>query len=268
MSEHEPVDKTSPDYLRHLARRSMDIYYESYQEMITVFDFFAGYHWNQEQYNELRAQHIPILYRNIVKTLTNRLSGHFDTIVNTAKVIPQQIEDIPIAEIFNDLVNKDLRDSGFNTNEGKEMLRQTFISGLGVVERMPVKNGKVDIFGRPLHKMSVKTIPAYDVILDETSREQNYSDARHFHRLKWMTEEDMIKNFPDIDLKEVTIGGDSVGSPFNIWNRFDQGVHVVATPMRICIAACTQSLRLVTNATAFGGATTKFLRKRRLHTTV
>ena len=221
------VDMTSVEYLRETAQRSVETYYESYQEAYEMHLLYHGYHFDQQEYNTLKSQKIPFLRNNEIRKYTDLIVGYMGTIVSTVKITPQQEQDVHIAELFNDYVNLLFRQSAWDTADGKQALAQFALNGLLCIERVPVDAGRTDRFGRSINDYPIKFVPVYDVYLDPASRELDYSDARFIHRQQWMTKEEMEHNFPDVNLEELRIGGDSIGSAYNISNRF-QGASDIA----------------------------------------
>ena len=214
------------EYLRQTAQRSITTYYESYEEAYEAYEYYHGRHWTEEQLNELTENKIPPVYSNMIRKYAHIIIGHFGTVVNTVRITPQQRQDVPLAEILNDLTNYTFRFNGWDTDVGQDMILQLLIAGLVVVERMPYDTGEKDEFGRPINAISMKNVLVQDIMLDPASKELDYSDARFIHRKMWMTREEFVRNFPDADPDKVPTGGDSIGSPFLIRDSFNNRTNV------------------------------------------
>ena len=165
---------------------------------------------------------MPILYSNEIKKYADLIVGHFSTIVNTINARAQQQRDAEIAEILNDLITYIFRQNAWDTDTGKNAILQALLTGIICVSRMPVDTGRKDEFGRPIYDIEIKNVPIYDLVLDPASKELDYSDARWIQRQMWMTEEQVRHQFPDVDIKTLTIGGSSINSPYTIANGFQQ----------------------------------------------
>ena len=209
-------DKITPQYLREMAERSFEIYRDSYADADELYRFYTGRHFTDEQKDELRNSNIPAPIVNLIRRYTETIIGQIGVDVNTVRITPQQQADTPLAEILNDLVNKIFRDSAWDTTESQNMITQALLTGLACVEVIPYETEEKDEFGRPVIDIKINNIHYRDIILDPTSEKSDYSDARYVHRRIWMTREDMLRNFPDIELNSITSGGDSVGVDYSV----------------------------------------------------
>ena len=221
MPEH--TDLTSIDSIRKSMVSSYNIYQESYDKAFEAFNFFHGRQRTLEQIDYLRKQGVPPLTFNLIRYFTHRILGFMSSTVNTVKITPQQIEDIPIAAINNDLVNYIYRKNGWDTDKGQDAVTQYLLSGLFCVSCMPVKTKKTDQFGRPIYDIQIENVNALDLVLDPASKEPDYSDARYIHRRILMTKEELMSQFPDADISQLRPGGDSVGANYGTFTRFQDG---------------------------------------------
>ena len=208
------------EYLRATAERSLNIYAKSYNEADNIMRYYTDKPWSDEELAELQENRIPAKRTNLILQLCNIIVGEISNEVNTVRVTPQQMEDTPLAEILNDLVNYIFRKTAWDTTVGQDMISQALLTGLVCIQRVPYDTGKKDQFGRPIYDISIENVSYKDVILDPASRKANYSDARYIHRRIWMTKEEMVENFPDVDISSISSGGDSIGIDFSLTNRF------------------------------------------------
>ena len=231
--------KTDLETLKRIAQESMQCYRDSYIEAQIIHNFYHGYHFNNEELAELNENGIPPLYMNLIKKYAHRILAEYSASVNTVKVLPQQQQDVPLAEIMNDLINFDFRSNAIDTDEGQDGQLQALLTGLMTFSCMPVDTGLKDEFGRTIYKNEIKNLDVYDCILDPASRSVDYSDARWFQHQTWMTKEELLYNFPEADLDKLQLGVDTIDTPYNI-RRYNNAIsnQDICTDLYSVVHAC------------------------------
>ena len=203
--------------LRQQCIHSHSCYRESFLEAYDMYEYYHGRHLTREQINELTRYRIPTIHVNKIRKLVKQISGYFESIVNTVKVLPQQANDVTRAAVLNEVVNAQFRSNKFDTSVGRDTITDAVITGLIVLFRSPVNTGKTDQFGRIKYVTEIKPVSIFDIFLDPNSREVDYSDAQYVHRSMWLNHLEMKKLFPKFDLSTLSVGTASVEST-NIYN--------------------------------------------------
>lgn len=203
-------DPTSIDNLRNLAQWSHRIYQKSYVEAVKAHNYYHGDQLSQFRMDTLDEAGIPYQKKNLVKKFTNLITGRATTIVNTTVVKAQREQDVELATILNNIVNFDYRRNAFDTDQGREVYKQGILTGLFSVLRHPVDTGERDEFRRPVWGNLIEYVPAYQLILDPNSDRFDYSDAEWVMRVQWLSENQMKKSFPDINLDDYDRGTNTI----------------------------------------------------------
>ena len=196
--------------LKKQAEYAYRCYERSYSELRQVTDYYHGRHWDIDQWSNLAKDDIPPAPDNLVKQYAHTIKGHFDSILNTVTVRPQQQEDVAIAEIFNDLVNFIFRQNAIDTDEGSHIILQALLSGVCSAYCAPIDTGKTDEFDRPIYDVEIKHVHMSTLILDPVSKALDYSDARFIHRVMNMSEQQLKASFPDANLDKIKKGQNSI----------------------------------------------------------
>ena len=230
--------------LQAQCQHSITCYEDSYEEARTAHDYYHGRHWGVDEYTQLIEKRIPPMYINMFRKLSDRLVGHLGTVVNTVRIIPQQRQDVALAEILNTLVNYTFRSNSFDTEEGQDIQLQGLLTGLFCCTCMPVATGQQDEFGRDKYQIEMKMVPVYDIILDPASKELDYSDARYIHRSLWLTEEQLLEEFPNVDVGKLSIGVSSTGSSYDLHYRYNKtNTGNPCSTMYNVIHSCVQDVK-------------------------
>ena len=171
-----------------------DLYETSRIEADEVWNMYHNRQWTEEQLNVLEARGQPKETFNVIKLFARTLVGYYSTVVNTAKALPTQANDVTTATLATDIIQATMEQNDFLT-EGDKMKLSALVSGLMVVETHPIYTGKRDNFNRPIYKIKTKHVADYEVVIDPLSREEDYSDGRFLHRYKWVPAEEIQKKF-------------------------------------------------------------------------
>lgn len=186
---------------------SFHLGYEAFEssrlEEEIILDAYHNRQWTRDQLAVLSNRGQPAETFNVIKLFARMLIGYYSTVVNTAKALPVQFEDITMATMATDLI-KAVHDQNYFYSEGDKIKLSAILSGLMVVHIAPVFTGQRDKFGRPIYKLVEEAVPSNQVVIDPMSTAEDYSDGRFLHRFKWVPEEVIVKQFGKAALDQIT----------------------------------------------------------------
>jgi len=197
--------KTDIHTLQDLFKIGYEAYEHSRYEAAEVMDLFHNRQYNHSQLATLENRGQPAETFNVIKLFGRLLLGYYSSVVNTVKVSPEQLQDIPTASILNDLIRKSMERNQFET-EGDKIKLDGILQGLMCTYVDVEETGKTDRFGRKLKQLSLSHVPAEEIVLDPMSTLEDYSDARFLHRFKWMSEDQLkklMREFSDMTNKKI-----------------------------------------------------------------
>lgn len=186
--------KPTIESLKDTFHMGYDLYETSRIEADEVWNMYHNRQWTSQQQQLLASRGQPQETFNVVKLFARTLVGYYSTVVNTAKALPRQANDVTMATLGTDIIQATLEYNDFLT-EGDKLKLSALISGLMVCEIDPVPTGERDQFNRPIYRIRVNQVPDYEVVVDPLSSEEDYSDARFLHRFKWVPAETIEKMF-------------------------------------------------------------------------
>jgi hypothetical protein len=169
-----------------------DAYEASSTEALAVWDLYHNRQYTTEQLNKLALRGQPAETFNVIKLFSRMAVGYYSTVVNTAIARPTKLTQIANAQLVNDVLDYSFRTNNFIT-EGDKVKLGGLISGLLICFVDVKRTGEKDQFGRPLYKIELEYIPDSQCVLDPSSTKDDYSDAKFFHRFKWVSEDDVEK---------------------------------------------------------------------------
>ncbi len=176
------------DYLKETFQYSIDTYSASQKEAQECRDMYTNRHYTQEQIAVLTERGQPVETFNIVLMMIRALTGYLGKVQNTPEIKPRTINDNDVAAALNDYTQYVLEDNTYDLVKRKLML-DGLTSGLMVQYVDVVKTGQKDKYGRDIHKIKLSYVPSWQVGMDPQSKLEDKSDARFFHRFKWISEE-------------------------------------------------------------------------------
>jgi len=186
--------KTDITTLQDTFKIGYESYEESRKEAQEVWDMYHNRQYTDNQQATLAARGQPAETFNIIKLFARMLLGYYSTVLNTIKVSPVQMQDIPTSAILNDLVKYTMRKNNFAT-EGDKLKLSGIISGVMCSYIDVEDTGDRDPFGRMIRDINISHVPDSEIVLDPLSRLEDYSDARFIHRFKWVSEDQLIALF-------------------------------------------------------------------------
>jgi len=196
-------DVTSVEYLKDTFRIGYSAFEPSRVEAKQVWNMYHNRQYTTAQLATLSNRGQPAETFNVIKLFSRMLLGYYSTLVNTIKVNPIGIEDVPTASVLNDVIAYTLRSSNFSV-EGEKVKLSTMISGLACVYVEVQPTGETDKFGRPHHEIVLEHVPESEIVLDPMSRRDDYTDARYIHRYKWVSEAALVELFGQSKVDDLT----------------------------------------------------------------
>lgn len=177
---------------------SFKIGYEAFEasreEAREVDDLYHNRQFTMEQLSKLKARGQPAETFNVVKKYSRMLLGYYSTVVNTAVALPNNPRDTTNASVITDIITHTFERNRMDTL-GDKLKLSGLLTGLMSTFTNVFDTGRKDDFGRPINAIDISYVPPSQLVLDPSSVEDDYSDARFLHRFKWMTEETIIKLF-------------------------------------------------------------------------
>mgnify|MGYP003998423015 CR=1 FL=1 len=179
-----------------------EAYEESREEAREVWNMYHNRQYTDEQIAVLKNRGQPVETFNVIKLFARMLIGYYSTVLNTVKVSPEQMNDIPTASVLNDLVKHTMRVNNFDT-EGDKLKLSGLVSGIMCSYIDVEDTGEKDVFGRNIRQISINHVPDSEIVLDPLSRLEDYSDARFLHRYRWLSDDQVVKLFGKEKLEEL-----------------------------------------------------------------
>lgn len=186
--------KVNIENLQDTFQIGYDAYLDSRVEANRVEDYYHNRQYTSDQLNTLENRGQPAETFNIVKLFARQLVGYYSTIINTVKVNPVQYQDVDLADMLNDVSSQVMRENSF-VAEGDAIKLDGFLSGLFCSYTNVVETGETDRYGRKMYNITMEHVPSSELVLDPMSTRADYKDARFIHRFKWLSVEDVKKNF-------------------------------------------------------------------------
>ena len=184
--------ETDIQTLKDLFKISYEAFESSREEEKEIRDLYHNRQYTQEQLAALDDRNQPKETFNILKLFGRTIIGFYSTVVNTVKIKPRQLQDIPTALLLHDVIQYVFEQNQFDI-EGDKIKLDALISGLMCVYFDVVDTGQVDKFNYPIRQVEVSHIPSREILLDPLSYKEDYSDGRFIHRFKWVSEGDLKK---------------------------------------------------------------------------
>ena len=193
--------------LKNQLQAGYEAYADSRQLAEETWEYFHNRQYTQQQLSILENRGQPKETFNIIKLFTRMLLGYYSTVINSIRVKPKQYEDIPTANVLNDVIHYIINENKFDKRADNIKL-DGMLSGLMVAYLNVVKTPVKDIFHRDTYDINISYVPSREVILDPMSVRPDYKDARFIHRFKWISKETFIKLFGKEKLNEVDANQD------------------------------------------------------------
>ena len=188
--EAELVDK-----LDRMVRYAMDhpTWVEARKEMQRCHEYNEGQQWSDDELRELKARKQPATVDNLVSFTVNKLVGELvDQRVRIGFRGRNAPADTESASILSDIFLH-IRQSNDLEFEERDMARDGFVSGFGVIEAYPTFDDLYQPEIKVRHEDSLIVGP------DPDSRRYDWNeDAKYIWRAKWMDADEAKEKYPKI----------------------------------------------------------------------
>ena len=182
---------------------SNEAYEPSILEGKEVIDLYHNRQYTSAQLAKLSENGQPAETFNIIKMMTNAMIGYMETIVSEINIEPRYMSSATSALLLNDVVKFTLDTNDFEALE-KRVKLDGLLTGLMVIYEEVVPTGILDEQGVEIMDIKLSHIPSWQVRIDHMARLDDYSDARHIHHFKWLTEEEIEDTFGKAVLDRLT----------------------------------------------------------------
>lgn len=210
---------------------SLSYFKESREAAKEIVEFNHNRHYTISQLNVLRNRKQPAETFNVVKAYKRIINGYLASTINTINVKPVGIEDINTAAIGQDIVQYTLRISKFGKMKTK-LVDDLLLAGMCAYEIKATETGQ-DQFGTKDYQVKVCYLPWDEVIVDPKSREEDYSDARHISKFRWLSREDIEDNWPNkvdrLDSSSSSVDDIETNRPYAIGNYKLNDAYLIVT---------------------------------------
>jgi len=188
----KPLLERIRDYFEY----SLDYFSESRAQAKEVIEFNHNRHYTIAQLTVLQNRKQPAETFNIIKSYKRVIGGYLASTISNINVKPVGAEDINIAALGQDLVQYALRISKFKRVRVK-LIDDLLLTGLCAYEIRVNKTGEKDEFGTDNVDIKINYLPWDEVVVDPKSREEDYSDAKHISKYRWLSAEDIDNLWPN-----------------------------------------------------------------------
>lgn len=185
---------TDVKYLKDTFKIGYEAYEESRTEAKELWNMYHNRHYTVDQLAVLANRGQPAETFNVIKLYTRVLLGYYSTVINSIQAFPVRPEDVMSSSVLNDTISYVLRENSF-MSEGEKVKLSGIISGLMCTYQDVLDTGERDEYGRPITEITVEHVPEFEIVLDPSSRKDDYSDARYIHRFRWVNEMEVERLF-------------------------------------------------------------------------
>jgi len=194
--------KATIEDLKDTFKIGYEAFEDSRKEADTVWNLYHNRQFTPEQLAILERRGQPAETFNVIKMFARMLVGYYSTVVNDIVVRPTNPRDIYTATVLNDVINYILKSNRFDI-EGDKLKLGGLVSGLLCSYTNISDSGKTDQFSRTIFNTTVNYVPDAEIILDPSSRLDDYSDATYMHRFRWLTEDAVRTTFGQANLDKL-----------------------------------------------------------------
>ena len=167
---------------------SRDVYKDSDIEAQEIVDMYHNRQYTEEEISVLTSRGQPVETFNVIKAFSNSIGGYFNSVVNTVKISPRYTSNPAAALLLDDTVQYVLEENEWEMEATKVTL-DGLLTGKMCVFYDIQDTGATDQFGRKIKHLDISHVPAWQVKIDPMSFKDDMSDARYWHRWKWVDSE-------------------------------------------------------------------------------
>ena len=186
--------KATVEEMRKTFKLGYEAFEDSRREAEQAWDLYHNRQYTPEQMAVLENRGQPAETFNVIKMFSRMLTGYYSTVANTVTATAKHYDDTDQASALNSTIDKVFELNRFTT-EGDKIKLGGMISGLFVSYMDVVDTGERDQFNRPVNQVVCHYVPDSQIVLDDSSTMDDYSDASYLHRFKWMTSDKVLETF-------------------------------------------------------------------------
>ncbi|MEW5833023.1 MAG: hypothetical protein AB1763_09330 [Campylobacterota bacterium] len=184
----------TPHELRLMLQESYELSIQARREAAEHRRYYEGDQLPPDVLAVLQSRSQPIQWENTYKEIGNKILGYKATARKQLKVGGRQRNDADIARLLTDICLS-IPDSTEYDSHKKLCDEDLMITGQGVMEiTLNVLEGR-DLEGRAEKEILGYHVPFEESFTDPYAKAPDYSDARYFHRPRWMDREDLYQYF-------------------------------------------------------------------------
>lgn len=197
------------DEVRKRYRAAKDHWREWLDDAQECYKFYAGDQWSEDDRQYLREQQRPEVTFNRSKPLIDAVLGHEANNRNEVRYIPRTRADAEIDEVLTN-VSKYFLDECDGETHQSDAFRDMLITGVGWTCT------RLDDEQNPDYDLKVERISPREMLVDPSSTEPNFADARYIMRRKRMDKEEVKSIWPQWDGEQFDVewSGDDIDKDF------------------------------------------------------
>ena len=184
----------TPHELRLMLQESYELSTQNRREAQEHRRYYEGDQLPPDVLAVLQSRGQPIQWENTYKEIGNKILGYKATARKQLKVGGRQRNDADIARILTDICLS-IPDSTDYDSHKKLCDEDLMITGQSVMEISLNVLDASDLEGRREKEILGYHVPFEEAFVDPYSKAPDYSDARYFHRPRWMDREDLYQHF-------------------------------------------------------------------------
>ena len=171
-------------------------------------DYLDNKQWTDVQINKLRARGQAPIVVNRIKPKHQGLLGLVALRKTDPKAYPRTRKHDNTAEAITDALRYVADNNDFYDTCKMGVADNFFCEGYGgaLVDVKPNSAGEIEI--------RIEQIPWDRIYFDPYSRKRDFSDARYMGTIVWMSKDEVIENFPDVDLDQLAQGAQGYDETF------------------------------------------------------
>ncbi|HZF69848.1 hypothetical protein [Sulfuricurvum sp.] len=180
--------------LRMMLREAYELSRTNRKEAQAHRKYYDGNQLPDDVLETLNSRRQPIQWENIYQEIGNKIQGYKQTARQSVKIGGRQHDDMGVAQILTDICMSIPDSTDWNAHK-ERCDEDLMITGQYVME--PALNV---LEGRDIEGLREKEIVGYHVPFDEAFvdpyyKAPDYSDARYFHRVRWLDRDYLYMHF-------------------------------------------------------------------------
>ncbi len=153
----------------------------------------------------------PIV-ENMFKVIVNKILGYKIESISEIRLSPKQEEDRALSDLLNSLLQVFIQSENYD----KAMIerdKNLLIGGLGVIQLWVVEDKEKNI------EIGIKALKPESFIVDFFSTDKNALDARRFHKMLEITEQEALVLFEDATISYNAVNNEKIAHIIESWYK-------------------------------------------------